>query len=343
MMQEVKMKNSLNRVLLFITVAILPISIMAGKQLEIEREAIKECKAFNNMKHTKNKNNISIKRGHVYRILEHRESQVMILIDNMAESDLRQRWVNSDCFYKDKIVKNKVITVIDSNGYKKIYKQKEINSINKNISSQNILAISWQNSFCQLHQRKKECLDRDENHFGSREFLLHGLWPQPRNNQYCSVGKKEIGKDKNKQWSKLEELRLSPKTRGKLEVLMGGYISYLHRHEWIKHGTCYGTNADEYYIKSMELLQEINYSEVGEFFANNINQIVDIKNIRKVFNKEFGSGTGERINMRCKNGLITELWLNIGAGDESLSILLKKGQKVKNISCNKGKIDAVGF
>lgn len=321
---------------------LLPVASMAGKQLEIKREAIKECLAFNNMKHTKNKNNISIKRGHTYRVLEHRESQVMILLDKMAESDLRQRWVDSDCFYKDKIIKNKVITVIDSNGYKKIYKQKEINPINKNISSQNILAISWQNSFCQLHKRRKECLDRDENYFGSREFLLHGLWPQPRNNQYCSVGKREIGRDKNKQWSKLEELELNPKIRAKLEVLMGGYISYLHRHEWIKHGTCYGTNSNEYYKKSMELLQEVNYSKVGEYFANNINQIVNIKDIRRIFDKEFGKGAGEKVNMRCKNGLITELWLNIGGGDETLSTLLKKGQKAQN-KCNKGEVDAVGF
>ena len=336
------MKNEINKIIIFLMVTLLPTVSMAGKQLEIEREAIKDCKAFNNMKHTKNKNNISIKTGYVYRILEHRESQVMILIDNMAESDLRQRWVDSDCFYKKEIVTNKVIIVIDSKGHEKVYKPIDKTSIKQKISTQNLLAISWQNAFCQTHKRRQECIDRDENHFGSREFLLHGLWPQPRNNQYCDVDKKEIGKDKNKQWSKLKELRLSPKTRGKLEVLMAGYQSYLHRHEWIKHGTCYGTNADEYYSKSMELLQEINYSKVGEFFTNNINQTVNIKDIRKIFDKEFGIGTGESVDMRCKNGLIIALWLNIGGGDGTLSTLLKKGQKVKS-SCNKGEIDALGF
>ena len=108
------MKNNIIQIFISIMIISLPTIVMAGKQLEIKREAIKDCKAFNNMKYTKNKNNISIKIGHIYRILEHRESQVMIFIDNMKESDLRQRWVDSNCFYKKEIVTNKIITVIDS-------------------------------------------------------------------------------------------------------------------------------------------------------------------------------------------------------------------------------------
>ena len=321
---------------------VFPIVSMAGKQLEIKREAVKDCLAFNNMKHTKNKKNISIEKGHIYRILEHRDSQLQILIDNMSESDLRQRWVDKDCFYEKEISVNKVITVIDSTGHERVYKQKDRIVQNKKISTQNILSISWQNAFCESNQRKQECINWNENDFGSREFLLHGLWPQPRNNQYCGNNSKEIGRDKNKQWSKLKELDLSPRTRGKVAVLVAGYLSYLHRHEWVKHGTCYGTNADEYYTTSMKLLQEVNYSRVGEYFANHINQTVEIKDIRKIFDQEFGTGAGERVNMRCKNGLVTELWLNIGGGGETLSTLFKKGQKTKN-SCKEGKVDAVGF
>lgn len=311
-----------NKIILSVLAIILPISVMAGKQLEIEREAIKECEAFNDIKHTKNRNNISLKKGYPYRIIEHREAQIRVLIDYISQGSVRQRWVDSDCFYKKKRIVPK--------------------KVEKKRSNENILAISWQNAFCQTHQRKQECINRTKSDFGSREFLLHGLWPQPRTNQYCDVDKKNVSKDKRKQWSKLEELKLSPKTRGKLAVLMGGYESNLHRHEWIKHGSCYGTNADEYYTKAMDLLQEVNYSMVGEFFANNINQTVNIKDIRRIFDKKFGQGAGDRVDMRCKKGLIVELWLHLKGIDKELSNLLKNGEKVKS-SCNKGKVDDLGF
>ena len=178
--------------------------------------------------------------------------------------------------------------------------------------------------------------------FGASNFVLHGLWPQPKSNQYCKVDKKQVGMDKNRQWHRLNNLDLTSSTRERLSKLMPGYSSNLHKHEWIKHGTCYGTDASEYYDNAMDLITQINESKVQEFFNTNIGKRVALKDIRKVFDKEFGRGSGEHVTMNCSKGLITELWVHIGNGSDKLKELLTKGETPKS-RCHKGRIDAVGY
>jgi ribonuclease T2 len=282
------------------------------------KEATKSCEAYNNMKHTRNTNSIKIKRGESYRILEHRRGQILTIIKGER---IAQRWVDESCFGT----------------------QTSNSTTNpKKTSKQNLLAISWQNAFCQTHQYKKECKNMNSKDFGASNFVLHGLWPQPRNNQYCNVGKKEIGMDKNRQWNRLDKLELTSSTRDRLAKLMPGYSSNLHKHEWIKHGTCYKTNADSYYNDAMNLLTEINNSQVQKFFVKNIGKKVSLKEIRKIFDKEFGKDAGEHVTINCQKGLITELWVYIGSGSNKLKDLIKRGETPRS-RCHKGYIDAVGY
>ena len=178
--------------------------------------------------------------------------------------------------------------------------------------------------------------------FGAFEFVLHGLWPQPRNNAYCNVSKKQVGMDKNKQWNRLDKLDLNSSTRTRLSRLMPGYSSNLHKHEWVKHGTCYGTSADVYYDDAMNLLTQVNESKVQQYFKQNIGRTIKLDDIRKVFDKEFGTGAGKHVTMNCRKGLVTELWLHLGNGSSELKELFKSGERPRS-RCQKGRVDAVGF
>jgi len=51
---------------------------------------------------------------------------------------------------------------------------------------------------------------------------------------------------------------------------MPGFASNLHKHEWIKHGTCYGTDANTYYENAIALLHQVNDSKVGTFFSKHM-------------------------------------------------------------------------
>jgi ribonuclease T2 len=123
---------------------------------------------------------------------------------------------------------------------------------------------------------------------------------------------------------------------------MPGYSSNLHKHEWVKHGTCYGTSANNYYNDAMILLTQVNNSDVQKYFKLNIGKTVRLKEVRQVFDKAFGKGSGKHVTMNCQKGLVTELWLHLGNNASDLSGLLSKGQTPKS-RCYKGRVDPVGF
>jgi len=306
---------------------VLPL-VLVAKKPKVYETAVLECPAYNNMKHTANSNNIQLKIGEKYRVLQKSKGQVLTLIEGER---IAQRWVNENCLSDGK----KKTTVVKE-------ETKKVKTMTKSTSKQNLLAISWQNAFCQTHQYKKECKSMNANSFGAFEFVLHGLWPQPRNNAYCNVSKKQIGMDKNKQWNRLDKLDLESDTRKRLSKLMPGYGSNLHKHEWVKHGTCYGTSANDYYVDAMNLQTQVNESKVRHYFKQNIGRQIYLKDVRKVFDKEFGEGAGDHVTMNCKKGLITELWLHLGNGSSELKELFKGGERPKS-RCHKGRVDAVGF
>jgi len=312
------------------------------------------CEAFNNMKHTKNTHHIVLSTSQEYTILKHHKGQNLILIKGEQPS---QRWVDDECFSRRKkqtnrddvrLVKSSVVKIEDepSRTSVDISSSKHTNKYQKiKATKQNLLTLSWHNAFCETHRYKKECksgLFSKNNKYSDSHFVLHGLWPQPRNNQYCNVDKQLVGMDKHKQWRDLPCLALDDSTEDALEKLMPGYASGLHKHEWIKHGTCYGTDVNTYYTDAIKLVNQVNQSNIGKFFTHNIGKKVTLKQVRLLFDKEFGMGAGKRVEFKCKKGLITEVWLHLGSGSNELRELLSSG-KVTRSRCHKGIIDRVGF
>jgi ribonuclease T2 len=306
------------------------------------------------MKHTKNTHHVLLDKAEEYTILKHHKNQNLVLIKGEQPA---QRWVDDNCFstsqkhtqkanvsrtsskvlhIEDEL--SKALTNMSTPKYTKKYEK-------SNTSKQNLLTLSWHNAFCETHRYKKECRPRlfpELKQYSAKHFVLHGLWPQPKSKMYCGVSKKHVGMDKHKQWNRLPDLGLSSQTKEALKRVMPGFSSSLHKHEWFKHGTCYGTNAQQYYTDAVRLVRQVNDSKVGAFFMKNIGKFVTLKQVRQLFDTSFGTGTGKHVELKCKNGLITELWLHLGSGSDRLSDLLQKG-KVTRSRCQKGRIDKAGF
>jgi ribonuclease T2 len=285
--------------------------------------ANKSCKASNNLKATKNSGDISVVPTQRYRILDEKQNSVYIQIPYASPSG---RWVDKSCFNSDRI----------SAEYKKNI------SVKNKAATQFILSLSWHDAFCETHRNKQEC---KRNIFGNQEhgFVLHGLWPQPKSRAYCGVDKKNIGMDRNKQWSRLPELGLSQKTKQGLHDVMPAVVSGLEKHEWIKHGTCSGMSKDEYFTKSVNYTKQFNSSALAAYIDANRGKRVILKDIRKMADRSFGMQSGERIEIVCSGGLMTEIRLSLG-GDNSISLTnaVKNGTKIKS-SCHAGTIDKAGW
>jgi ribonuclease T2 len=215
--------------------------------------------------------------------------------------------------------------------------------------TQFVLAISWQPAFCETRPDKPECESQTEDRFDARNFALHGLWPQPRSRDYCGVDEATVRTDENGDWRDLPEPELPAELWAELQAAMPGTQSGLERHEWIKHGTCYDGDAEDYFADSLDMLEAINDSAVAQLFASAIGQRLTQAEIRAAFNAAFGQGAGERVRVSCTNDgnrrLITELTIGLTGnidGPGSIADRLLDARPTDG-GCDGGVVDRVGL
>ena len=323
----------------FIFSVFLLVSLSARQELH----PVKACPAFNNMKHTKNSHNVILDLSKKYTILDHHKGQNLILVKGEQPA---QRWVDEACFSKSLPSQNAVDEAIAKIG-KEPYKAPHTKKYeNKDVLQGNLLALSWHNAFCETHRNRKECrkpsLSVGKGKYRQKHFVLHGLWPQPRSNVYCNVEKDFVNADKHGQWRDLPCLAMDDEIEERLDKVMPGFASDLHKHEWVKHGACDGTDPQTYFEDAVSLVEQFNDSKVGDYFSKNIGKEVTLKQIRHLFDRSFGVGAGKRVEMKCKKGLVTELWLHLGSGSVDLRTLLHSGKQVHS-RCQKGRIDRAGY
>ena len=202
------------------------------------------------------------------------------------------------------------------------FQKKPENQTNTNISLENILAVSWEKNFCDLNRYKKECKTLNPTHYAWNHFVLHGLWPQPRSKQNCSYKFERLPKDL---W---EELK----------IYMPGVVSGLAKHEWIKHGSCYGKSEEEYFKDAIKLLKQVNYSAIRDFFIAYEGEVITKQMLNQAIKKSFGNVT-RKIQMICQKGKIVELRFSL-KGDpakKSLMELLKDAKPLRG-GCQRGRI-----
>ncbi|MGV6848006.1 MAG: ribonuclease T2 family protein [Marinibacterium sp.] len=168
-----------------------------------------------------------------------------------------------------------------------------------------LLALSWQPAFCESKPSKTECqqLNAGLLPITETQLSLHGLWPQPRGNVFCGVPADIRRLDEDGQWEDLPAPDLDADTAERLAVAMPGTASFLERHEWIKHGTCFfgGRGGDEYYDDSLLVMGAINDSAIGDLIAAHLGAELATADLRAAFDTVFGAGAGDRVQVQCKS------------------------------------------
>lgn len=341
----------MNRLSSFISVAIFFFAASTNGNAFEKRhgcfQAEKSCPAFRSIRKQTNPGNISVQSGKVYPLEGQNKraaTHYQIRIEGSANP---MRWVEVSC--------GKVLETCpgEKAGARQPGKFPRGSYAHPDYQRQSgktsdlLLAFSWEPAFCETHRKKKECKSLTAERFDAMHFSLHGLWNQPRGNTYCNVSVRDKSVDRRKRWDLLAKLELTEQTRSELEKVMPGTQSYLHRHEWTKHGTCYkGHSAEVYYRHSLQLMRAINTSPLQKLFQQNIGKKLHIQKIREVFDTAFGRDAGRRLQMRCdRKKRITEFWLNLNGPvnqGSNLSDLIKAAPKRKQ-GCREGIVDAAGY
>lgn len=212
-----------------------------------------------------------------------------------------------------------------------------------------VLAISWQPGFCETRPNLPECQSQTPDRFDATHFTLHGLWPEPRGNNYCDVPPTVQEQDRRNTWHALPELSLSSEIRAELETRMPGTQSFLHRHEWVKHGTCSEMpDAESYYRESLRLLAVLNRSPLRDLFVDAINNPLSGEAIRAAFDNSFGEGMGKKVQIVCKSvnqrSLIVELRINLAGPltEQDFTTALRNAVP-RDPGCPMGEVDAAGL
>lgn len=314
--------------------AALPLTTQAAQEGYLIAE--QACPAYHSIREATNPGDIKLEPKQVYTVKAKNKVAATHYLVEISKESHTQRWVSVSC--------GKFVTRLDGAANTPTPTTTPSRSPKTN---DYLLALSWQPAFCQTHQGKKECKAQTTASTDAKQLSLHGLWPQPINNAYCDIDitQRTIDRRGEDGWRLLPELTYSADLRKDLAVAMPGLASNLDRHEWYKHGTCYGSTPEVYFRDAVNALKQINSSAVGDLFSKNIGKTITANQIRDAFDKSFGKGTGERVNVRCDGKRISELWINLRGASISgtMSDLIHQAPTVRKLDCTSGLVDPAGY
>jgi len=168
-----------------------------------------------------------------------------------------------------------------------------------------VLALSWQPAFCESHPDKPECRELDAADFAAYHLAVHGLWPNNGPGEgptYCGVDAAIQALDQPKSWCEMPQPKVSDKTRAALAPAMPGARSCLDRHEWVKHGTCSGLDADSYFAATLRLAHAVQATRLGAVIAANVGRYVTPQQLFNAFEATFGAGASQALTLVCTRG-----------------------------------------
>jgi ribonuclease T2 len=299
------------------------------------------CGAFQSIR--KQSNPVALEAGHSYQIVAANKEPASHFLIIVPGATPERRWAPVGCGKREGGEPMDQATAPEPQP-----DNSQAQDNNKSERTQYVLAASWQPAFCETKPDKVECRTQTPERFDASHFALHGLWPQPRSVGYCRVEQPQIEDDKAGRWNELPAVTLEPATAEELNKVMPGTQSHLERHEWTRHGTCYGTTPDKYFADALALMRALNGSAVQQVFASHAGQFLSFADIGKAFDQSFGMGAGRRVRMQCArdNGrlIISELTIGLTGNitpQSSLADLIAAAQPTKS-ECPGGIVDAAG-
>ena len=165
-------------------------------------------------------------------------------------------------------------------------------------SSSSWLVLTWGPSLCAAEPTNAGC---KSGHVGAQgtTWILHGLWPQPVEQQYCGVPKEIAERAGDLHGHHMPSVAMANDVRATLQSMVSD-ASIMAPHEWYAHGTCSGVTPDVFFGDATALTVQAR-KILDPMFATAQGGRIQLSAVRDRFDAEYGAGAGERVRLSCRN------------------------------------------
>jgi ribonuclease I len=166
-----------------------------------------------------------------------------------------------------------------------------------------VLSLEWHPTFCAGRRGLPECQDPSFD----RELVMHGLWPSRLNDPsnslgYCGVDSSIQRNDTAQTRCQMPAVPISQETHDALATKMPGVDACLERHEWYRHGTCSGLDAESYFELADNLVGQANGSRLGRYIVAHAGQTVNASDLIAQARADWGAAADGAVKFACSRG-----------------------------------------
>jgi ribonuclease T2 len=165
-------------------------------------------------------------------------------------------------------------------------------------SSSSWLVLTWAPSLCGAAPTNPGCVSGHVDAQGST-WILHGLWPQPAEKQYCGVPKEIAERASDLRGHHMPSVDITDDVRNTLQSMVSD-ASIMAPHEWYAHGTCSGVTPDVFFSDATALTDQAR-KILDPMFTSAQGGRIQLSAVRDKFDAEYGAGAGERVRLSCRN------------------------------------------
>ena len=120
---------------------------------------------------------------------------------------------------------------------------------------------------------------------------------------------------------------------------MQGRQSHLDRHEWIKHGTCSGLDAEGYYRLSLKLVRQSLDLHTTALLQEKIGKTISYARLCQALIRDFGAKAPEAVRVKQKKQqgryFLTEIQISLSTGpDGSLDLAQQDLVPGRSLKCD---------
>ena len=191
-----------------------------------------------------------------------------------------------------------------------------------------VLSLEWHPTFCAGRASLPECQNPDFD----RALVMHGLWPSRRGDTsnsfgYCGVDASIRQLDNAQSRFEMPAVPISQETLAQLSARMPGVDACLERHEWYRHGTCSGLDAETYFALADSLVSEAHDSRLGRFIAGHAGQTVSADDAWSEAVADWGGAARDAVAFVCSRGALSEVRVTLSPAARSVAALSPAGMR----------------